>query len=85
MAINPSLSPQIVVSKVCAKPSSDNKFLNHRASCVALDKAIYLASVVDIAVIDCFLRNQVIMLPAIIKTYPVIDFKSFMLPKLALA
>jgi hypothetical protein len=83
MAIDPSLSPRIVVGKICAKPSSENKFLNHQASRAALDKAIYSASVVDIAVIDCFLENQVIAPPAIMKTYPVIDFKSSVLLKLA--
>ena len=83
MAIDPLLSPWIVVGKVCAKPNSENKFLNHLASRAALDRAIYSASVVDIAVMDCFLENQVIVPPAIMKTYPVIDFKSSVLPKLA--
>ena len=47
MAIDPSLSPRIIVGNDCAKPNSKNKFLNQRTSCATLDKAMYSASVVD--------------------------------------
>ena len=77
MAIDPSLLPRIVVGKVCSNPSSLNRLLSHRASRAASDKAIYLASVDDSAVIDCFLECQVIAPPAIMKTYLVVDFCSF--------
>ena len=75
MAIDPSLSPKIVVGNFCAKPSSPNRFLNHRASHVASDKATYSASMVDKAVTDCFLEYQVITPPDILKTYPVTGTK----------
>src|SRR5712671_4250489 len=76
MAIDPSLSPRIMVGKVCLNPSSLNRFLSHWASCTASDKAIYSASVDNSAVIDCFLECQVIAPPAIMKMYPVVDFCS---------
>src|SRR6266853_365010 len=75
IAIDPSLSLKIVVSNVCANPSSSNKFLNQCASHVALDKAIYSASMVNNAVTDCFLEYQVIAPPDILKTYLVVDFR----------
>jgi hypothetical protein len=62
MAINPSLSPKIVVGNFCVNPSLLNKFLNQHASRVASDKVIYSASMVDNAVTDCFLEYQVTVL-----------------------
>ena len=56
MAINLSLSLKIVVSNVCANPSSLNRLLNQHASHVTLDKVIYSASMVDNAVTDCLLK-----------------------------
>src|SRR5229473_2033261 len=76
MAIDPLLSPRIMVGKVCLNPSSLNRFLSHQASCAASDKAIYSASVDDSAVIDCFLECQVIAPLAIMKMYLVVDFCS---------
>jgi len=75
ITINPSLLPWIIVGNVCIKPNSENKFLSHLASHAASDKAIYSTSVVDMAVMDCFLENQVIALPAMMKTYLVINFQ----------
>ena len=68
MAIEPSLSPRIVIGSTCINPSSKNKLLNQQPSRTALDKAIYLASMDDKAVIVCFLENQVIAPLAIMKT-----------------
>jgi len=75
MAIDPLLSLKIMVGNFCVNLSSLNKFLNQCASCVTSDKAIYSASMVDKAVTDCFLEYQVIMLPDILKTYLIVDFK----------
>src|SRR6266853_816361 len=76
MAIDPSLSLKIVVSNVCANPSSLNRFLNQHTSHIASDKAIYSAFMVNNAVTVCFLEYQVIAPLDILKTYPVVDFRS---------
>ncbi len=85
IAIDPSLSPKIIVGNVCANPSSSNKFLNQCASHIASDKAIYSASMVDNAVTDCFLEYQVIAPLDILKMYPVVDFRSLASANEALA
>jgi len=85
MAIEPLLSPRIVVGKICMNPNLRNKLLNQRALRAASDKAIYSASVDDKAVIDCFLENQVIAPPAIMKTYPEVNFWLSALAKVASA
>ena len=76
MAIDPSLLPRIVVGKVCSNPSSLNRLLSHRALHATSDKAIYLASMDNSAVIDCFSECQVIAPLAIMKMYPVVNFCS---------
>src|SRR5216683_553491 len=76
MAIDPLLSLKIVVGNTCANPSSSNRFLDQHASCIASDKVIYSASMVDNAVTDCFLEYQVIAPLDILKMYPVVDFRS---------
>jgi hypothetical protein len=53
-----SLSMCIIVDSFCVNPSSFNKFHNHIAFLVVLLIAIYLASVVDNAIVGCCLLLQ---------------------------
>jgi hypothetical protein len=59
IAIDPSLSPRIMVGNFCANPSSLNRFRNQCASRAASDKAIYSASVDERAITDCFFEYHV--------------------------
>ena len=47
---------------------SDNKSRNQPASSLAKDKAINSVSLVDLAIICCFLDFQLIALPPIVNT-----------------
>ncbi len=71
-----SLSQAIDVVFFCEWPSSSCKFLNHEASFPASHIVIYLALVLDCAVILCLFDFQVIVPPAPRKTYPVVNFWS---------
>ena len=68
IAIDPSLSPLIVIGNSCGIPSSLYKFLSQQASRAASDNATYLASVNESAMVVCFLDFQVIAPPDTKKT-----------------
>ena len=57
-------------------PSSSRSSFNQTASWVACDKAIYSASVEEIATVDCFVLFQLIVDPLRIKIKPDVDFRS---------
>ena len=72
----PSLSLKISVGRACLYPSSPNSNQSQQASRVASDKATYLASVDDKAIVNCFFDRQVMAPLAAMKMYPVVDFRS---------
>ena len=76
MAMEPSLSPFMVIGNCCGNPSSSYRFLSQHASHAASDKATYSASVDESAMVVCFLDFQVIAPPDAKKTYPDVDFRS---------
>ena len=54
----------------------DNKSRSQPTSSLAKDKAINSTSMVDLAIIYCFLDFQLIAPPPIVNTQPVVDKKS---------
>src|SRR5277367_1836996 len=66
----------MIVDVPWGNPNSLERFLSQTASRPASESATYSASVVDSAIMDCFLDFQVITPPAAKKTYPIVDFIS---------
>jgi hypothetical protein len=64
------------VGSVCVCPNSSYRFLSQQASLPASDRATYSASVVDNAIVVCFLDLQVIAPPLDKKMYPDVDLQS---------
>jgi hypothetical protein len=73
----------MVIGVVWGKPSSPYRFLNHVASHPVSDSVTYSDSVVDSAIIDCFLDFQVIVPPEAKKMYPDMDLPSSWFTKAA--
>ena len=79
--IVPALSiPKVIGWGFLRQRMSARRRDNHTASLVAMQHAIYSASHVEVAVLDCFLDFQLTAAPAIKKTYPLVDLRVSMHP-----
>lgn len=70
------LSMRSIVGVLMGKPSLPSSHLSQMSSFVACAPAIYLASVLDSVMEDCFFELQLMAPPASKKTKPDIDFQS---------
>src|SRR5713226_3580597 len=77
-AMDDWLSMWMVVGSVVSYLSSLSNRLSHTASFAACPPAMYSASVLDRATALCFLELQLVIPPPSIKTYPEVDFLSFL-------
>ena len=70
----------MVVLLFCLKPIELKKERNYAASCVAVQRAIYSASVVERATTDCLVDFQDIGLSLKTNVYSDVDFLEFISP-----
>lgn len=74
------LSSYMTVGALQLIPISGSNFLSQIASHAPWQCEMYSAYVDDKLTVDCFLNDQLTTLPKTLKTYPDVDFLSFLSP-----